>query len=758
MPTQSEAPAPGGGGHGGGFAVEEIVQHPLPGYAAPSAIAFSPDDRLVSYLYSPEGTLNRKLFAWDPATRQEELLVTPAFGGVDEDNISTAEKLRRERLRERHLGVTRYEWSKSGQGQPPMLLVPLPNGVFVQAGPAAPLRLAIASSPSLPVLDPQISPDGTFVAFVQNDELFTVPTEGGRTCQLMRGARGSTKVSHGLAEYIAQEEMERRSGFWISLDSKLVAFTEADASAVPPFRIIHQGKPAIGAAAEEDHAYPFAGQANVRVRLGVVPSGGGDITWMDVHCGLGGEQNEEEEYLARVAWLPDGGLVAQIQNRQQTRLKLCRFDPATGRREVLLVEESDVWVNLNECFTPLHKGAGRLAGAFVWASERTGFRHLYLHDARGECLGALTGGDWMVEQVAGLDESRGLIYFTGTADGPLECHLYAARLEVGGGAQVAAPRRLTRGRGKHAVVLDHQVARFVDAHDSLHAPLAISLCSLEDGRVLAPIHEQPQPLPRVEKLRLTPPELLQVESKHGAVLHGALYRPDAAVFGPGPYRTVVSVYGGPHVQTVMNSWMTTVDMRAQYLRSKGFLVWKLDNRGSARRGLKFEGAIRHCMGKADVEDQEMGVQWLISRQLADPARIGIYGWSYGGYMAAMALARCPHLFRCAVSGAPVTSWDGYDTHYTERYMGLPAVNVAGYEWSSVMHHVPEMRGKLMLVHGMIDENVHFRHTARLINALTAAAKEYELLVFPDERHMPRGLKDRMYMEERIFEFLDRNLR
>jgi dipeptidyl-peptidase-4 len=184
---------------------------------------------------------------------------------------------------------------------------------------------------------------------------------------------------------------------------------------------------------------------------------------------------------------------------------------------------------------------------------------------------------------------------------------------------------------------------------------------------------------------------------------------------------------------------------------------QLDNRGSSRRGLAFEGAIKHRMGSIDVDDQVAGVHWLVSQGLADPKRVGIYGWSYGGYMAAMSLAKRPDVFKAAVAGAPVTAWDGYDTHYTERYMGLPGENQEAYEASSVMTHVDSMRGKLMLVHGMIDENVHFRHTARLINALNGAAKEYELLVFPDERHMPRGLKDRIHMEERIFDFLQRNL-
>jgi dipeptidyl-peptidase-4 len=203
---------------------------------------------------------------------------------------------------------------------------------------------------------------------------------------------------------------------------------------------------------------------------------------------------------------------------------------------------------------------------------------------------------------------------------------------------------------------------------------------------------------------------------------------------------------------VVNSWLMTQGMRAQYLRSQGFLVFILDNRGSARRGLAFEGAIKHDMGHHEVKDQVDGVRWLVAQGLADPQRVGIYGWSYGGYMAAMALARAPETFRAAVAGAPVSHWDGYDTHYTERYMGKPATNPQGYARSSVTAHVGGIAGRLLLVHGLIDENVHFRHTARLINALIRARIPYELMLFPDERHMPRRLEDRVFMEARIRDF------
>jgi dipeptidyl-peptidase-4 len=219
----------------------------------------------------------------------------------------------------------------------------------------------------------------------------------------------------------------------------------------------------------------------------------------------------------------------------------------------------------------------------------------------------------------------------------------------------------------------------------------------------------------------------------------------------------VEVYGGPTVQLAANEWDATAALQLQYLRNLGFLVFRLDGRGSTRRGLKFEGALRHRMGTVEVEDQVAGVRWLAERGLADPARVGVKGWSYGGYMTLLCLAKAPEVFKVGVSGAPVTAWDGYDTCYTERYMSTPAANPAGYAEGNVMNYVQHIKGKLLLVHGMLDENVHFRHTARLINALTRARKTYDLLVFPDERHMPRRLADRVYLNEQVIGYFQRHL-
>ncbi|PKA63946.1 putative glutamyl endopeptidase, chloroplastic [Apostasia shenzhenica] len=741
------------------FPAEEIVQFPLPGYMAPSSISFSPDDRLISYLLSPDGTLFRRVFAFDIAKRREEVVFSPPDGGgLDESNLSPEEKLRRERSRERGLGVTRYEWRATSlcfTGKP-SIMVPLPSGVYFQDIYGLEPDVKLWSSPDSPIIDPHLSPDGNMVAYVKNDELFVLDLLGGEAKMLTSGAKKNGKT-YGLAEYIAQEEMDRKTGFWWSPDSKYIAFTEVDSSEIPLFRIMHQGKSSVGSDAQEDHLYPFAGESNVKVRLGVVSVCGERTTWMDLVCGGKDRENDDDEYLARVNWMPHKALMVQVLNRSHTKLKILKFDIKTGQREIVLVEEQDIWITLHDCFTPLDKGVHRFRGGFIWASDKTGFRHLYLHDKNGACLGPITQGDWTVEQIVGVNENAGLVFFTGTMDGLLESNLYCTSLFPDWNLPLRTPRRLTQGQGKHVVILDHQMNRFIDVHDSLNIPPRVLLCSLHDGSLIMPLYEQPLPIPRLKQLRLSSPEIIEISAKDGTILYGVLYEPDSKIFGPPPYKALISVYGGPTVQCVSDSWINTVDMRAQYLRNKGILVWKLDNRGTSRRGLKFESFLKNNIGRLDAEDQLTGAEWLIEQGLAKPGHIGIYGWSYGGFLSAMCLARFPDTFTCAASGAPVTAWDGYDTFYTEKYLGLPSENKEGYEYGSIMHHVGKLRGKLLLVHGMIDENVHFRHTARLINALIDAGKSYELLVFPNERHMPRRFRDRVYMEERIWEFFERSL-
>jgi dipeptidyl-peptidase-4 len=705
---------------------EDVATYPLPGTAVPSSFTYH--NGKIAYLFSKDGNLTRQLYVLDPQTGEHSLLVLPPDDGVTEENISTEEALRRERLRQRELGITRYFWHKNGR-----ILVPLNSGIYLQDGQGAHLRAVVTDS-AYPALSPRLSPDGEWVAYVQNVEIFVVPAAGGEPQRITDGARGTGKI-HGLAEYVAQEEFSRYMGFWWSPDCKQIAFTEVDETHIPIYRIMHQGKDTVGETAQEDHHYPFAGRSNAKVRLGVVDRQGSDPVWMDL--GL-----DEDIYLVRVTWLPDGRLSAQVLNRTQSRLDLLVFDPQTGAGKILLQESSDIWINMHKMFRALKKSEEH-AVAFIWASERSGFRHLYLMDEEGKLIRPLTGGEWQVDDIVGVDENAQVVYFLGTMASPLEKHLYAVSFAG------EEPRRITTEPGMHTAVIDPAFETFIDSYNSNTQPPVVTLRRLSDGQLLHTIYEPADP--RLEELLLPTPELVTLESRDGEGLYGAIFRPPKGA-GEALYPTLVYVYGGPHSQLVADCWHLTINMRAQYLAQQGFLVFVLDNRGTSRRGLAFEAHLKHNLGDIEVRDQVDGVRWLVDRGLADPRRVGVYGWSYGGYMALMCLMRAPETFKAGVAGAPVTHYDGYDTAYTERYMGLPQKNPAGYERSSVLAHVDNLQGELLLIHGLIDENVHFRHTARLINALIKARKPYNLIILPDARHSPRSPADRLYLEEGIRNF------
>ena len=714
------------------FAVEDIAVFPAPGMALPNTFSFSHDDTLLAYLLGAGQPPVQRLYALDVASVKTAVLVTPPGGGTREENLSPEEELRRQRARMLAVGLTHYSLADNGQ----RILVPLQGSIYVQDGAGAPLRQIVDAARDGAAETPALSPDGRWVAYVHDAEVYAVSAAGGAPRQLTRGAR-KAGTTHGLAEFIVQEEFARGEGFWWSPDSRALAFEEVDERHIPLYSIMHQGKDSTGEDAQETHRYPFAGAENARVRLGVVRRRGGKPVWMDLDVG-------EEVYLARVFWWPDGQLGAVLVNRAQSSVEVVRFNPATGRRAHVLRETSDTWINLPDrnSIVPLRDGR------FLWPSERSGFRHLYLFERDGSGGRQLTDGAWVVDEIKAVDERAGLAYFTGNREHPTERHLYVVPLA---GGEI---RRLTHEAGAHNVTLDHACQRFVDVASALDTPPHIALRSTRDGAVLRTISVPDDP--RVKRFKLEPPELVTLRSRDGAELHGAVYRPPAR-FGPGPYPTIVHVYGGPHAQMVTNDWGLTAALQMQYLRQLGYLIFRLDNRGSARRGVAFERPIRHRMGHIEVDDQVDGVRWLVERGLADAARVGVTGWSYGGYMTLRCLELAPDVFAVGVAGAPVTAKDGYDTAYTERYMGTPQSNPKGYAASSVLTEVDKLRGKLLLVHGMLDENVHFRHTARLVNALNRARKPYDLLIFPDERHMPRHQPDRVYLNERVIGFFQQHL-
>ena len=702
----------------------DVARYPLPGVAVPDSLAFSPSGRYLTYLHSPDHSLTRRLYLVDVESWSTNELFGAESAGVTEENLTLEEKLRRERARDLGLGVTTYAWARDAD----VLLVPFPDAVRVWRDGDV---VEVVRTGDEPALDARLSPDGSTLAFVRGGELFTVPTDGsGKRRQLTRGAQDG--LTHGLAEFVAQEEMHRAEGYWWSLDGSRIAYTQVDERHIPVYRIVHQGSDSVGEGAQEDHRYPFAGAQNAKVRLFVADVGRTLAAPGELDLG-------DAEYLARVNWLHDGSLVAQLQNRLQNRLELVRFDVTNGERKTLLVEESPTWINLHDHFRPLKDGR------FLWASERDGFRQLEVRTADGELDVLVTNEPAEVVSVAAIDEEAGLVWYLAVGGTPLERHFYEARLDGRGS------RRVTGGRGLHSGPVAARRRLFADSAHDVTTPPQVTVRSLTEEREGQPIIFEPDP--RLQELEMEPPELRTFTTADGVELHAAVYRPA----GDPPHPLVLNVYGGPGVTRIYDGWNLTVSMRAQYLRQRGFLVVACDNRGGVWHGKPFEDGVYRNLGDLEVSDQVEVVQQLVAEGSADAGRVGIYGWSYGGYLAAMCLARAPEVFKAAVAGAPVTHWDGYDSHYTERYMATPEDNPEGYEVSSVMHHVAAITGRLLLVHGLIDENVHFRHTARLINALIKERIAYELMLFPNERHSPRSEADRVFMEERIADFLAESL-
>ncbi|MDB5353331.1 MAG: dipeptidyl aminopeptidase/acylaminoacyl peptidase [Planctomycetota bacterium] len=703
----------------------DVATLPHPGTVVPGAISFARDGKVVTYLKSESNSLARALWSVELGADPLARVIARAPDGGDTDaTVSKEEQLRRERQRLRETGITQVVRASGSD----LIVVPIGGDLFLYR-PGGELK-RFTETPS-PEIDPKPSADGSAVAFVRDGELFTKDVESGREIQLSKGAADG--ISNGLAEFIAQEEFGRFTGYWWSPDGSKIAYQQTDERNIPLYTIAHQDGPNYSA---ETHRYPFAGAENALVRLGVVPASGGATTWLNL------AEPAEDFYLARVDWDGPGDLLVQILSRDQKTLRLLRVNVGTGERTLVVEDRAETYVNLHNDLRII-PGTGEI----LWSSERTGFRHLELRDRDGKLVRTITSGDWPVDAVVGLDAKRREVWFTAGKDGALEANLYRVSLE--GGTIV----RATPESGTHRIVVAEDANHFVDTFSDLKTPPVTTIRD-RDGKILATLDDAAAD-PRVETMDLVAPQLTEFKNRDGVLLHGAYYPPRSCVPGT-KSPLIVMVYGGPHVQNVTSSWAMTADLTAQFLAEQGFAVWKLDNRGSARRGLAFESALYRRMGEVEVRDQMEGVKFIAgSHPEVDSARVGITGGSYGGYMTLRCLQLAPDVFRAGVAIAPVTDWDGYDTGYTERYMGTPKNNPEGYKSSSVLEKVNSLSGRLLVIHGMLDENVHFRHSARLATALIAADKPFEMLPVPSERHSSRKVPERTYITERLSNFFSK---
>lgn len=713
-----------------------------PGLAGPQLRAprISADGARVTYLQSAADDQNRlNLWEYDVPERRARLLVDsapPAGGGAPA--LDAAERARRERLRTASLrGVLDYAIDAGGR----RLLVPVDGELRLleRQAEGPPRQLTVIPGA---VIDARFSPSGSLIAYVRDQNLIVQTLATAQEQALTTDGGGP--ITNGLAEFVAQEEMNRHRGYWWSPDERHLAFTRVDESAMAVMQRLEIQAETLSTVAER---YPAAGQANALVRLGVVAAAGGEPRWIDVGEGV-------DFYLARVDWLPDGRTLAvQRQHRDQRTLDLLFADIDTGHSRVVLTERSPTWIELNDELTFL-----RHAPEFIWASNRDGFTHLYLHGLDGRMLRRLTEGDWNVDDfhnraIKGVDEKRRLVYFTATAAGPAGRALYAASLDAD---RPTPPKRLSEGDGIHQIAMAADAGSYVDTYSSKTQPPQTSLRST-DGALIAFLNENRLDATHPDApyaATNSSPEFGTLQSADGQTLWYRLWKP--VDFEPGRrHPAIVDVYGGPGVQRVLDDWSGA--SFTQILTRAGFVVFQLDNRGSGFRGAAFQERLQGRFGRIEVEDQVLGARWLATQDFVDPARLGVWGWSYGGYLSLMLMLQAPEIFRAGVAGAPVTDWTLYDTHYTERYLGRPQDNPAGYLQSAVLTHLPGLRGSLLVMHGMADDNVLVTHSLKLIRALQELGKPFEMMLYPGAKHGLLRERDGRHAYATILEFFRRQL-
>jgi dipeptidyl-peptidase-4 len=698
----------------------ELVETRNYSLGQPVSPQLTPDGKAVIFLRGGprDPVLRLYEFTIADATLREILTPEKLLQGAEE-KLTAEERSRRERERQSLRGFTSFQLSKDGT----KLLVALSSKLYVITRADS----RVTELPGRSWLDPHFSPDGRAVAAVSGGELHVIDLETKADLALTSGA--TETLQHGLAEFVAQEEMDRHEGFWWSPDSQWIAYEEVDNSGVETRFIVDPLHPETPPA---KNFYPRAGTNNAKVRLGIVARSGGATRWVDW-------DREKYPYLARVVWKEAAApLCLVVQNRGQQEELLLAVDPQSGATRELLREKDAAWLNLDHKPMPVWLKGGR---EFLWTTERVGAWQIELHSADGALVRAITQTDFGFDQFIDLNEADRSVVVAGGSDSR-ERHLFRFNLD-----KPTEPGRLTSERGRHDAVFGEAKEQLLHRFDLLDGRAGWEvLRSSDGGKVVAlpSVAEHPSSLPALELTR----------TAGGRPMDAAIIRPRDFKKGQ-RYPVILDVYAGPgHKQVWAQPDRYMID---QWMANRGYVVVAIDGRGTQGHGREWERAIRGNLIDVALADQIEGLQALAKQEPAmDLKRVGVVGWSFGGYFSAMAISRRPDIFRCGVVGAPVVTWENYDTHYTERYLGLPSENAEGYRASSVLTYASELRQPLLLIHGLTDDNVYFQHSLQLSEALFAAGKTFNFLPLLGT-HMVSDPVLRLRRQTRIAEFFDANL-
>jgi dipeptidyl-peptidase-4 len=656
----------------------------------------TPDGKAVLFLRAQPRVARLRLYEFDVATGKTRELLTPEeLLHSAEEHLSPEEKARRERQRVSVGGFTDFQLSDDGAN----ILLSLSGKLYlVSRADRKVTELNLGPG----VIDPKFSPDGRTVSYVRDHDVYLYDLAKGAERRLTSG--GSEKKPHGLAEFIAQEEMHRFSGYWWSPDSRFVVYQESDPAGVEVWHVCDPMRPELP---PQPMPYPRPGKANVAVRLGVIPATGGETVWIDWDA-------KKYPYLARVHWGKYGLPTILVQTREQEEIALLAVDPKDGRTMPLLTERDATWVDLPSD-VPRWLTDGQ---SFLWAGAGEGGPQLELRGATGKLVRVLVPPAAGFRGLVDLDAKAGQVVYRASAD-PTEEHLWRVSLRGG------EPERLTKEAGLHAAVFSRDHSVYVHTATPADAMPRSTVCRADGTTVgeLPSVAEEPPFRPAAELLKVG----------EGDGLYAAVVRPRRFKAGT-KYPVILHVYGGPtHQQVTAAMGTRLID---QWLADQGFVVVSIDNRGTPGRGRAWEKAVYDKFGSVPLADQVAGLKALGAKfPELDLGRVGVYGWSFGGYLSALAVLREPDVFKAAVAGAPVVDWLDYDTHYTERYLGLPDKHAEAYREASLLTYAKDLRRPLLLIHGTADDNVYFRHTLKLGNELFRAGRDFDLLPLPGLTHM-----------------------
>ena len=585
--------------------------------------------------------------------------------------------------------------------------------------------------------DPTFSPDGRFLAFTRAGNLFVVDTATGRERQLTTD--GSAELLNGKLDWVYQEEIYGRGtyrAFWWSPDSSKLAFLQLNEKPVPEITLVdhipHRQD-------VEVFDYPKAGDPNPTVKLGVVRAAGGAVQWVDTS-----KYSAQEHLIVNVSWTPDSKqVVYRLQDREQTWLDLNVADAGSGATRTLFRETTRAWVNTENIEGPVWLEDG----SFLWTSERSGWQHYYHYKADGTLIRPITDGKWEARTFYGMDEANGWIYFAGTERSHIGSDVYRVKLDGTGLTRLSGPA------GTHSAKFNPSFTYYVGTWSDASTPTQTRLHKA-DGTEVRVI--EANKVAALEQYRFSKPEFLQVKARDGFVMEAMIVKPPD--FDPSrQYPVFQQTYAGPQAPQVRNGWGGARSMHTQLLAQQGIIVWVCDNRSASGKGAESAWAAYLRLGETELADIEDCLAWLKQQPWVDGSRIGIYGWSYGGFMTSYALTHSKS-FAMGIAGGSVTDWTLYDSIYTERYMRMPQNNPDGYKRTSVVGAAKDLSGKLLLVHGTLDDNVHMQNTIRLAYELQKAGKPFELMVYAKSGH---GVTDPMlnkHMQTMMFEFTMRTLR